>query len=58
MNCSKCNSEMMEGYTERLFSGIRDDGEYSGTETTVYMCKKCGYIEEYAKDPEFYLKKD
>jgi len=51
--CPKCDNEMMEGTARGNFSGIRNDGVYDGTETTKYMCKECGYIEEWADDPKF-----
>lgn len=56
--CPKCNGKMMEGYTNGKFSGVREDGACGGTDTKRYMCKKCGYIEEYAIKPKFYTDKN
>lgn len=54
--CPKCENEMLESYKKDNFSGVRNDGFYAGTDTTKYMCKACGYIEEWADKPNFWKK--
>jgi hypothetical protein len=48
---------MMESYKKDHFSGITEDEICAGTDTTKYMCKKCGFIEEWADKPDFWMKK-
>ena len=48
---------MLESSVEGSFSAIRNDQLGDGTKTTRYMCKECGYIEEYAMNPKFYQRK-
>ncbi len=54
MKCSKCGGDMLKSYVEGNFSAEREDKVCDGTVTNKYMCKKCGYIEEYAENPNFY----
>lgn len=55
--CPKCNGEMLKSYDEGKFSNEPIlYCAYSGTSTVEYMCKHCGYIEKYAKNPDFYKK--
>lgn len=54
--CSKCKGEMLESYAAGVFQGERVDRAISKTDTIKYMCRICGYIEEYAEDPKFYEK--
>ncbi len=56
--CPKCNGTMMESYTNGTFCGVREDRVCGGTDTIRYMCKECGYIEEYAVKPKFYADND
>lgn len=55
--CAKCKGEMIPSYNKDKFYGKRYDGVCDGTDSTRYMCKECGYIEEYADDPKFLNKK-
>lgn len=48
--CSKCNSEMIKSYIQGDFSFHGKNNELNGCKTEKYMCKKCGYIEEYGID--------
>lgn len=55
--CPKCNGEMIKASIKGHFSGFRNDEVVDGTNTTRYMCKDCGYIEEYADNPKFINKR-
>lgn len=56
--CPKCSGEMIGARLKDKFetTDINDmvnipvDGFWGITNTTKYMCKNCGYIEEYAND--------
>ena len=55
-SCPKCSGEMLETKNKGIFIARRNDGLIGETETVKYMCRECGYIEEYAVNP-FYLKR-
>lgn len=52
--CPKCGGEMLSSYSRGHFSGMTVNNVCGGTDTTKYMCKKCGYIEEWADEPDFW----
>lgn len=54
--CCKCNSDMIKSYTKGDFSFIGKLNICTGCETERYMCKECGYIEEYGIDFKSKLK--
>lgn len=64
--CSKCSGEMIATGSKGKFetSDIKDivnipvKGFWGITNTTKYMCKECGYIEEYADDLSLGLPKN
>ncbi len=59
MECPKCSSEMEEGMarpngayvgTAKWGKGINWVGNMkNGLDVITYRCKKCGYLESYAK---------
>lgn len=57
--CSNCGKEdMVKGYIEGQFSGMRNDGVCDHTKTIKYMCKFCGRIDEYAENTKFIERTD
>lgn len=54
-SCSKCNSEMIKGTESGYFAVIETVNPTKGkvTSTNDFMCKNCGFIEIYAKNPNF-----
>lgn len=50
--CSKCGSELIKGISKGNFSA-NISGKIEGSETSKYMCTKCGYVEEFADNISF-----
>lgn len=52
--CSKCQGDMLKSCIKGDFTSVCEEGLRVTTFTTKYVCKECGYIEEYVDDPKFY----
>lgn len=52
--CPKCGNEMLKGTEAGYFAVLEVATPPKGviTSTNDYMCKKCGFIEIYASNPD------